>query len=249
MISQYRKWNIALKTAFPLTIPVFAGYWFLGLTYGVLMNKNGFCFVWPMLMAMWIYSGSVEFVAVRILLSAFNPIQAFLISLMIGARHVFYSISMLDKFRHTGWKKPFLIYMMSDETFSVNYTARIPKDVDSGCFMFWVSILDFLYWVTGAAVGGLLGVFITFSTQGLDFVMTSMFVVIFTEQWLKDKNHIPAIFGVALSLISLLVFGPDRFVIPAMAGMMVVFIALRPRLEKSGISENMTGERKGGKSL
>ncbi len=225
------KWGVALRAAFPYTIPIFAGFWFLGLTYGILMNVNGFSFVWPMVMAMVIFSGSVEFVAVPTLLSPFNPVQAFVMAVMIGARHLFYGISMLDRFKHTGWKKPLLIYLMCDETFSINYTARIPRGVDRGCFMLWVSILDFCYWVTGATLGGIFGSYIRFSTRGLDFVMTSMFVVIFMEQWLKDRSHVSAILGIVLSVISLLVFGPGQFVVPAMALMLLALTLLRPRLE------------------
>ena len=168
------KWGASLRAAFPYTIPIFAGYWFLGLTYGILMNVSGFSFVWPMVMAAVIYSGSVEFVAVKVLLSSFHPLQAFVMAFMIGARHLFYGITMLDRFKHKGWKKPLLIYFMSDETFSVNYTAKIPKDVDEGWFMLWITLLDFLYWLTGATLGGIFGNLITFSTKGLDFVMTAM---------------------------------------------------------------------------
>ena len=163
------KWGASLRAAFPYTIPIFAGYWFLGLTYGILMNVSGFSFVWPMVMAAVIYSGSVEFVAVKVLLSSFHPLQAFVMAFMIGARHLFYGITMLDRFKHKGWKKPLLIYFMSDETFSVNYTAKIPKDVDEGWFMLWITLLDFLYWLTGATLGGIFGNLITFSTKGLDF--------------------------------------------------------------------------------
>jgi len=225
------KWTAALRAAAPYTIPIFAGYWLLGLTYGILMNVSGFSFVWPMMMAAVIYSGSVEFVAVKVLLlSSFHPLQAFVMAFMIGARHLFYGIPMLDRFKHKGWKKPLLIYFMSDETFSVNYTAQIPKHVDEGWFMLWVSVLDFIYWLSGATLGGIFGNLITFSTKGLDFVMTSMFVVIFVEQWMKDKSHVSAILGIVLSVISLLLFDPDHFVIPAMILMLLALIALRPRL-------------------
>lgn len=224
-----KQMTTALKAAFPYTLPIFAGYWFLGLTYGVLMQQNGFSALWPTLMAMWIYSGSVEFIAVGTLLAPFNPVQAFVMALMVGARHLFYGITMLDRYSHTGWKKPFLIYMMSDETFSVNYAARIPEGVDRGWFMLWVSVLDFLYWSSGACMGALLGNLITFSTKGLGFVMTAMFVVIFTEQWLKDRSHFSAISGIVISALSLLAFGPERFVIPSMIGMLVLFTAVRPR--------------------
>lgn len=226
------KWLPALKAAFPYTIPIFAGYWFLGLTYGILMNVSGFSFVWPMIMAAVIYSGSVEFVAVKVLLGSFHPLQAFVMAFMIGALHLFYGITMLDRFKHKGWKKPLLIYFMSDETFSVNYTAKIPRHVDEGWFMLWVSVLDFFYWLSGATLGGIFGNLITFSTKGLDFVMTAMFVVIFVEQWMKDKSHVSAALGVVLSVVSLLIVGPDHFVIPAMILMLLALIALRPRLSE-----------------
>ena len=169
----------AFRYAFPHTIPIFAGFWFLGITYGVYMNVSGFSFVYPMLMSMTIFTGSMEFVTVNMLLSGFHPLQAFVMAILVGARHLFYGISMLDKFRGMGWKKFFLIYGMCDETFSINYSAEIPENVDRGWFMFFVTVLNYSYWVTGATFGGLFGSLIHFNTQGLDFAMTAMFVVIF----------------------------------------------------------------------
>ena len=180
----------ALKCAFPHTIPIMTGFLFLGMSYGIYMHVSGFSFWYPMLMAMTIFAGSVEFVCVNFLLGAFNPLQAFIVTLILNARHIFYGISMLDRFKGMGWKKIYLIFGMCDETFSVNYTADIPKDVDSGWFMFFVTLLNQIYWVLGATLGGLFGSLITFNTEGLDFVMTAMFVVIFLEQYLKDKNHL-----------------------------------------------------------
>lgn len=189
----------ALKAAFPYTVPIFAGFWFLGVTYGIYMNKSGFSFWYPMLMSMTIFAGSAEFLTVNLLLGAFNPLQALTMTLMLNARHLFYGISMLDKFKGTGWKKIYLIFGMCDESFSINYTADIPQDVDRGWFMFFVTLLDQLYWVSGATLGGIFGSLIHFSTEGLDFVMTAMFVVIFLEQWLKDRRHTSALLGLGLS--------------------------------------------------
>ena len=169
----------ALLCAFPYTIPIFAGFWFLGLTYGIYMNVSGFSFLYPMLMSLTIFAGSMEFVTVELLLGAFNPLQALAMTLMINARHLFYGISMLDKFRGTGLKKLYLIFGMCDESFSINYTASIPKDVDRGWFMFFITLLNHLYWFSGSTLGGLFGSLIHFNTEGLDFVMTAMFVVIF----------------------------------------------------------------------
>lgn len=224
----------ALKAAFPYTIPIFAGFWFLGITYGIFMNKSGFSFWYPMLMSMTIFAGSMEFLTVNLLLGAFNPLQALTLTLMINARHLFYGISVLDKYAGTGWKKIYLIFGLCDESFSINYTADIPDDVDQGWFMFFVTLLNQLYWVSGSTLGGLFGSLIHFNTEGLDFVMTAMFVVIFLEQWLKDQQHTSALLGLGLSAVCLLVFGAEDFVIPAMAAILGVLTLLRAPLEKGG---------------
>lgn len=226
----------ALKTAFPYTIPIFAGFWFLGLTYGIYMNVSGFSFWYPMLMSLTIFAGSMEFVAVGMLLGAFNPLQALIMTLMINARHLFYGISMLDRYKGTGLKKTYVIFGMCDESFSINYTANIPADVDRGWFMFFVTLLNHFYWFSGATLGGIFGSFIKFNTDGLEFVMTAMFVVIFMEQWLKDKKHTSAIIGLVLSALCLMVFGSTQFMIPSMLSILVVLSLLKKRLEKDGES-------------
>ena len=228
------KYIKSLKAAFPHTVPILAGFLFLGMTYGIYMNVSGFNFVYPMLMSMTIFAGSVEFVTVNLLLGSFDPVQAFVMALMLNARHIFYGISMLDKFKGTGLKKMYLIFGMCDETFSVNYTADVPKDVDQGWFMFFVTLLNQIYWVAGATLGGIFGSFITFDTKGLEFVMTAMFVVIFLEQWLKDKNHFPALIGLGLSVLSLAVFGSSNFMLPAMFAILAALTILRKPFEKKG---------------
>lgn len=225
----------AFKAAFPYTIPIFAGFWFLGMTYGIYMNVSGFSFWYPMLMSLTIFAGSMEFVAVNLLLGAFNPLQALAMTLMINARHLFYGISMLDKYRGTGWKKFYLIFGMCDESFSINYTAEIPEGTDRGWFMFFVTLLNQFYWFFGATLGGIFGSLIHFSTEGLDFVMTAMFVVIFLEQWLKEKNHVSAVMGILLSLLCLIAFGADHFMIPAMLAIFASLTLTRGRLE-GGVS-------------
>ena len=222
----------AFKCAFPYTIPIFAGFWFLGLTYGIYMNVNGFSFLYPMLMSLTIFAGSIEFIAVNMLMGAFDPLQAFAMTLMINARHLLYGIAMLDRFRGMGWKKIYLIFGMCDESFSINYTADIPEDVDRGWFMFFVTLLNHFYWFSGATLGGIFGSFLHFSTEGLDFVMTAMFVVIFLEQWLKEENHVSAICGLVVSLLCLILFGADQFMVPAMLAILGVLTLLRKPLEK-----------------
>lgn len=224
----------ALICAFPHTIPIFAGFWFLGMTYGIYMNVSGFIFWYPLIMSLTIFGGSLEFVAVSMLLSPFAPLQVFIMTLMIQARHLFYGISMLDKFKGMGWKKPYLIFGMCDETFSINYTAEIPEDVDRGWFYFWVTLLNRFYWVSGATIGGILGNFITFNTKGLDFVMTAMFVVIFMEQWLKEKHHASEWIGLGSSVVCLVLFGADNFLVPTMICILVLLTALQKPLKQKG---------------
>ncbi|MEY8336580.1 AzlC family ABC transporter permease [Lachnospiraceae bacterium 62-35] len=224
----------AFQAAFPHTIPIFAGFWFLGLTYGIYMNVSGFSFWYPMFMSLTIFAGSMEFVAVNLLLGAFNPLQALVMTLMINARHLFYGISMLDKYRGTGFKKIYLIYGMCDESFSINYTADIPEDVDKGWFMFFVTLLNQLYWFSGSTLGGIFGSLIHFNTEGLDFVMTAMFVVIFMEQWMKEQQHTSGLIGLGLSFLSLLFFGPENFIIPAMLALLGMLTLLRGTIEKGG---------------
>lgn len=230
----------AFKAAFPHTIPIFAGFWFLGMTYGIYMNVSGFSFWYPMIMSLTIFAGSVEFVAVNLLLGAFNPLQALAMTVMINARHLFYGISMLDKYRGNGPKDLYLIYGMCDESFSINYTADIPENIDRGWFMFFVTLLNQLYWVSGATLGGIFGSLLHFNTEGLDFVMTAMFVVIFLEQWLKEKDHTSALTGLGVSLLCLIAFGSESFLIPAMLAILGALTLLRKPLEK----REKAGERK-----
>ena len=149
-----------------------------------------------------------------------------------SGRHLFYGIAMLDKFRAMGWKKPYLIFGMCDETFSINCTAEIPEDVDRGWFYFFVTLLNQIYWVLGATAGGLVGGLIRFNTEGLDFVMTAMFVVIFLEQWRKEKRHDSAAVGMVASVVCLGVFGAENFLIPTMVCILAVLTALRRPLEQ-----------------
>ena len=224
----------ALRAAFPHTVPILTGFLFLGMTYGVYMASLGFSWIYPTLMALTIFAGSMEFVAANMLLGAFNPLQAFAMTLMVNARHLFYGLAMLDRFRGLGWKKLYLIFGMCDETFSVTCSVRAPEGVDEGWFMTFVTLLDQLYWVLGAALGGLCGALLTLNTEGLDFVMTAMFVVIFLENWLKEENHTSSLLGLGLPLVCLVLFGAQSFILPSMAAILLALTALRGRLEKGG---------------
>lgn len=248
LISAEKPLRRAFRTAFSQTLPIFAGFWFLGMTYGIYMNASGFSFLYPMLMSLTIFAGSVEFVTVSLLLGTFHPIQAFSMALIINARHLFYGISMLEKYRGYGWRSVYLIFGMCDESFSINYTARIPEDTDKGWFMFFVTALNHFYWFFGATLGGLFGSLIHFSPEGLDFVMTAMFVVIFLEQWIKEKNHTSSVLGLCLSFLCLVIFGAENFIIPSMIAILVILTLVRRPLETKYISRknNNNSETKGG---
>lgn len=221
----------ALKVAFPHTIPVLTGFLCLGAAYGILMSSKGQGIILPILFSIFTFAGSMQFVAITLLTSVFNPVYAFFLTLMVNARHLFYGVSMLKKLSNTGRFKPYLIFGMCDETFSILCSAEPPDDVDKNLFMFFVSLLDQSYWVAGTALGVLLGSVISFDTSGIDFVMTAMFTVIFINQWRESKNHLPAIAGVLCSVVCLLIFKADNFIIPAMISIVIVLTLFRKRLD------------------
>ncbi len=222
----------ALKAAFPHTIPIFAGFWFLGMAYGIFMNVSGFGFWYPMVMSLTIFGGSLEFVAVSMLLGSFAPLQTLMMALVLQARHLFYGVAMLEKYRGLGWKKFYLIFGLCDETFSINCSAEIPEGVDRGWFYFFVTLLNHFYWVSGSTIGGIVGSLLQFDTEGIGFVMTAMFTVIFLEQWLKEKSHDSSLLGLGLSALCLVLFGADSFIIPSMICLLVLLTALRRPIER-----------------
>lgn len=224
----------ALLAAFPYTTPILAGFAFLGFAYGVYMNVMGFPFYYPFLLALVIFGGSLEFVAVSLLLAPFAPLATFLLALLIQARHLFYGLSLLDTYRGLGWKRFFLIYGLCDETFSIVFTAkrRLPKDVDRGWFMLWITWLNEGYWVLSALLGGLVGGMLPFDTTGLGFVMTAMFVVIFLEQWLHESCHATAMLGILAAGGSLALFGAQSFMMPAMVIILLALLLARRPLEQ-----------------
>lgn len=219
------KYLTAFKAAFPLTLPICAAFLFLGISYGVYITSKGFSCWYPLFTSALVFAGSMEFVLVTLLLAPFNPLNAFFMALMINSRHLFYGISMLDKFRDTGLKKIYLIFGLCDESFAINCTAKIPDGIDKGWFMTFVTILNQTYWVSGAFIGGLIGSSIDFDARGLDFSLAALFLTIFVSQWQSSENHMPALAGLGTTALSLLVFGPENFIIPAMLAIIIIFMA------------------------
>ncbi len=221
----------ALKAAFPKTLPVMAGYLVLGFGFGVLLTSSGYAFWWGLLMSLFIYAGSMQYVAIGLLTSGALLLSAALMTLMINARHLFYGISMLERYRGTGRKKPYLIFALTDETYSLVCHAQMPEGLDKGWYYFFISALNQSYWVLGSLLGSLAGELLAFDARGIEFSMTSLFVVIFTQQWLDARDKRPAVIGVACALACLLTFGREGFLLPAMGLIILCLSIFRARLD------------------
>ncbi|MCI7344163.1 MAG: AzlC family ABC transporter permease [Fusobacterium necrophorum] len=213
----------SFRYALPFTLPICAGFLFLGMSYGFLMIQKGFPVYLPIITSAVIFAGSMEFILADLLFAPFQPIATFLLTFMVNARHIFYGLSMLEKFQNTSWKKPFLIFGMCDESFSINCNVELPKEIDSSWFMLHVTFLNYLYWVIGVSLGAISGKYIRVDTTGIDFVLAALFLVIFTEQWLSQPKHKAALTGILCSVLSLWIFGSNIFVIPAMLLILCVF--------------------------
>lgn len=231
----------ALKTAFPYTIPVLMGYLFLGIAFGVLLSSKGYNFKWALFMSIIIYAGSMQFVAIDILLGPFNLIKVIILTLTVNARHLFYGLSMLKKFKDMGRKKIYMIFSLTDETYSLLCGIIPPDDIDKNWFYFFISLLHQIYWITGATIGAIAGSIIKFNSKGIDFAMTALFVVIFIEQWEKSKNHIPAIAGIILTVLSLFLFGIQKFIIFSLIAILI-FLSLFRQQMGGKIDDNNTGD-------
>lgn len=221
-----------MKAAFPHTIPVMTGFAFLGIAYGILMSDRGFGWQWTLLTSTVVFAGALQFVGISLLTSVFDPLYAFIIALAVNARHLFYGISMLEKLSDAGKAKPYIIFTMCDETFSLLVSTPPPRNVDKRAFMLSVALLHQSYWVAGGVIGGLIGPLIAFDTRGIDFVMTAFFVVIFINQWRAQKKHSPALIGLGASIVSLIIFGAGNFIIPAMILIIACLTIFRKRFER-----------------
>ncbi|MEG0177029.1 MAG: AzlC family ABC transporter permease [Anaerorhabdus sp.] len=217
----------AFKSAFPHTLPVLTGFLVLGMAYGVLMQTKGYNAFWSVLMSAVAFCGSMQFVAITLLTTSFDPIQAFFLSLMVNARHIFYGLSMLDKYKGLGKVKYFLIYTLCDETFSITSSINPPNNINRKYFLFSISFLDYIYWILGTLLGSILESFITFNTTGLDFALTALFIVLFIEQIRIKENRLSGIIGISCTLISLFIFSSNNLVIPAMIFILISLIVRR----------------------
>lgn len=218
---------MTIKYAFKQSIPIMAGYLVLGMGFGVLLQSKGYGIFWAFIMSAFIYAGSMQFVTIDLLSGGATLIASALMTLMVNARHLFYGISMIDRYKNTKPYKPYLIFALTDETYSLVCSGEVPEGVNQTKYYFFVSLLDQCYWVIGCIVGNLIGSLISFNSTGIDFAMTSLFLVVFVEQWQSTKNHLSAIIGVASSIICLLIFGADNFIIPTMISITILLTVLR----------------------
>lgn len=223
-----------IKHAFIASIPVMAGYIVLGTGFGILLSAKGYSYWWAILMSITIYAGSMQYVGVNLLASGASVLSTALMTLMVNARHLFYGISMIESYRDMGWRKWYAVFGLTDETYSlVCVNQKLPDGVNRKSFNFLLTLMNQCYWVLGSFLGALLGSAISFDSTGVDFSMTALFVSIFIDQWEKTRNHLPAILGLMVSLICLVFFGVDRFLIPTMIGITTGLFLLRNKLEGS----------------
>lgn len=222
-----------VKKAFLTSLPVMAGYMVLGCGFGILLRNAGYGVVWSFAMAAFIFAGSMQFVGVGLITGGASVLTTALTTFMVNARHLFYSISMIERYKDAGRYKSYLIFALTDETYSLLCDGNTPEGEDPDRFRFLVSLFDHCYWISGCVIGSLLGAVLPFPTAGIEFSMTALFIASFTEQWLSTRDHVPALAGLFSTLLCLIVFGRDSFLIPAMLLITFVLTIFRKREEAS----------------
>ena len=217
----------AVRTAFRDTLPVMAGYVFLGFGFGILLQQRGYGVLWSGAMSLFIYAGSMQYLAISLITEGAGLLTAALTTVVVNARHLFYGISMVDAYKGAGKKKPYMIFALTDETYSLVSRNQVPDGISRHGYCFLVSLFDHIYWVSGSVLGSLAGTLLPINFEGIEFALTALFVTIFVEQWLSTKNHIPALIGIGATLGCLLLFGRDVFLIPSMVIIALSLTAMR----------------------
>lgn len=216
-----------LKTVFLDTVPVLTGYLFLGAGFGILLSEAGYGPGWALLMSVCIYAGSGQYLLVSLLTSGASLLSNAIATLLVNARHLFYGISLIDTYKNAGKKKPYMIFGLTDETYSLVTQAKLSEGVDRTAYCFWVTLFDQCYWILGCTLGNLAGYLLPIDFTGVSFVLTALFVTMFVEQWLSTKDHGPALIGVLCTAACLLIFGSELFLIPSMAAIAGILILRR----------------------
>jgi Predicted branched-chain amino acid permease (azaleucine resistance) len=226
---------VIVRKAFLKSLPVMAGYVVLGIGFGILLRNAGYGVLWSVAMAVLIYAGSMQYVGISLLAGGAGILTTILTTVMVNARHLFYSISMIDRYKNAGRYKPYMIFALTDETYSLLCDGETPDREHADLYRFLVSLFNQLYWITGCLLGSLLGAVLPFSSAGIEFSMTALFIASFTEQWLRTKDHIPALTGLLATLLCLVVLGPENFLIPAMLLITLILTLLRGRLGRKAV--------------
>lgn len=222
----------AFRPAFAVTIPVLCGYLFIGFAFGVMLRDIGYTTPWAFLTSLIIYAGSGQYLLVSLLAANASLVTVALMTILLNCRHIFYGLSFLETFHQMGLAKWYMIFSLTDETYSLLCSLKTPKEVNPNAMRLWIAILDHSYWIFGSVIGAVIGGMLPFDSTGIDFAMTSLFTVIFIEQWMSTKQHIPAFLGLGAAAVSLALLGPDNFILPAMLAICVMLVALRGRLAK-----------------
>lgn len=218
-----------VRFAFLQTIPVMLGYLFLGIAFGLMLQDAGYSFWWALFSSVFIYAGSMQFVLVTLLTSGASLLYAAVMTLFINGRHLFYGLSFIEKFRNMGKSYPYMIFSLTDETYSVLCSLKVPEGMNEKKVSLLISLMDHLYWIVGSVLGGMIGQLIKFDTTGIDFSMTALFVVIVINQWLDSKEHRPALIGAVLGILCLMLFGPDKFLLPALSFTALILLGVKRR--------------------
>ena len=226
---QYKQ---AFKKAFSYTIPVLTGYLFIGIAFGVMYAEKGYSFLWAILMSVLVYAGAGQYLAVNFFVPGVSFLRIIFLTFMVNVRHIFYGLSLVERFNKIGKSRWYMIFALTDETYSLLCTTKVPEGVDESKFLFAISVLDHFYWIAGSAIGAIAGTLLPISSEGIDFAMTALFVVIFIEQWMEKKNRIPELIGLVVATISLLIFGADGFVLPAMLAIMALLFIGKKKIDK-----------------
>lgn len=222
----------AFRPAFAVTIPVLCGYLFIGFAFGVMLRDIGYTSPWAFLTSLTVYAGSGQYLLVSLLAANASLVAVAFMTLLLNCRHIFYGLSFLETFHQMGHAKWYMIFSLTDETYSLLCSLKTPENVDPNAMRLWIAMLDHSYWIFGSVIGAIIGGVLPFDSTGIDFAMTSLFTVIFIEQWMSTKQHIPAFLGLGAAAISLALLGPDNFILPAMLAICVMLVALRGRLAK-----------------
>lgn len=215
----------AFRAAFPYTIPVLTGYLFIGMAFGVMIQEKGYNFLWAMFMSLLCYAGSGQYLAVNFFAPGVSLVDVIFMEFMLNIRHIFYGLSLLERFGRMGKKRLYMIFSLTDETYSLFFITKVPPDVEEDKFLFAIALLDQSYWIIGSGIGALLGNVMPFDAQGIDFAMTALFVVIMTEQWMETKNRKSVLIGLICGLVCLIIFGADNFILPTMICIMLILLS------------------------